>query len=114
MHSNSSSSVEVKMAGNCPVVNVAGTTVAMRVLSSGTQTVNQTGANPNVTQGEALTSRGNVGTPRLGTAGTMAGAHSGPAARLSTTAIQVSFIYLYKIDLGRKFIGLGGGTVLYF
>lgn len=100
MRSNSSSPVEVKMAGNCPVVNVAGTTVAVRVLSSGTQAVNQTRANPNVTQGKAITSRGNVGTPRLGTAGTMVGAHSGPAAGQSTTAIQVSFICLYKIDLG--------------
>ena len=81
MHSNSSSPVEVKMAaGNCPVVNVAGTTVAVRVLPSGTQAVNQTRANPNDTRGEAIFSRGNVGTPRLGTAGTMAGAHSRPAA----------------------------------
>ena len=79
MYSNSSSSVEVKMAGNCPVVNVDVTTVAERVLSSGTQAVNQTWANPNVTQGKAIVSCGYVGTPRLGTAGTMAGAHSGPA-----------------------------------
>ena len=83
-----------KMAGSCPVVNVAGTTVAVRVLSSGTQAVNQ--ASPHFSQGQAI-SRGNVGTPTSSTmiAGTHpAGpsrAHSGPAAaRQSTTTVQVS------------------------
>ena len=76
MCSNSSSHVEVKMVGNCPVVNMAGTTVAVRVLSSGTRAVT---ANPNVTQGEAIISHGTVGTSRLETAGTMVGAHSSPA-----------------------------------
>ena len=79
---------QLRMAGSCPVVNVAGTTVAVRVLSSGTQAVNQ--ASPNFTQGQAIT-RGNVGTPGA-IAGTLGPslAHSGPAARQATTTVQVS------------------------
>ena len=82
------------MAGSCPVVNVAGTTVAVRVLSSGTQAVNQ--ASPNFTQGQAIQSHGNAGTlgPSM--------AHSGPGAKQSTTTVQVSCFY------HRSIIGLGG------
>ena len=71
-------------------VNVAGTTVAVRVLSSETQAVNQ--ARPNFTQ---AISRGNVGTPTstiAGTPSTPAGAslgHSGP--QLSTSTVQVCY-----------------------
>ena len=80
------------MAGSCPVVNVAGTTVAVRVLSSGTQAVNP--ASSNFTQGQAVL-RGNVGThctPSSQIAGTLGPsmAHSGPAAQQATTTVQVS------------------------
>ena len=79
------------------MVNVAGTTVAVRVLSSGTQAVNQTETSSNFTQGQAIP-RGNVGQastmagtagPRLGVAGPSS-VHSGSFAQQSTTTAQVS------------------------
>ena len=83
----------LKIAGSCSVVNVAGTTVAVRVLSSGTRAVNQTEANPNFTQGQAVPC-GNVspmaGTgPRLEVAGPSS-VNPGSFARQSTTTVQVS------------------------
>ena len=82
----------LKMAGSCPVVNhvnVAGTTVAVRVLSSGSQAVNQ--ARPNFSQ---TISRGDVGAPTSTIAGTPAGAslgHSGPHP--STSTVQVCYLW---------------------
>ena len=60
------------------------------MLSSGTQAVNQTEANPNFTQGQAIP-RGNVGLmagtgPRLGVAGPSS-VNSGSFARQSTTTV---------------------------
>ena len=76
-------------------MNVAGTTVAVRVLSSG---VDQTETNPNFTQGQTIP-RGNVGGPstmargtgpRLGVRAGPSSTHSDSFARQSTTTIQVS------------------------
>ena len=74
--------IDQKMAGTCthPVVNVAGTTVAVRVLSSETQGVNQ--ASHSFTQA-AL--HGTISAPT----GTVSVAHPRPMA-LPTVTVQVS------------------------
>ena len=71
------------------MVNVAGTTVAVRVLSSGTQAINP--GSPNFTQGQAVL-HGNVGTYCTPSAGTLGPsmAHSGPMAQQATTMVQVN------------------------